>query len=225
MFGERRFLAVGFDMDSTLLNTNIDYYRLRRVVSGEMRKAGVPEDLIDDRDLSKFNLDRGIRYLTANGRADEIDGILIRIDKEIRKIELKNSDSAKAYDGADRMLRYLKGKGYKIGVLTRANRQYAVKALTLSGVIDLLDAIVCKDDFHESESKPSAAAMHNLAKLLGVASKDVLYLGDNKLDHHCARDAGAGFIGVLTKYTENDWKDVDADVKIIGTVTDLMKIL
>jgi len=110
-------------------------------------------------------------------------------------------------------------------VLTRASRNYAVKALTISGVIDMLDAVVCKDDFPESESKPAPAAMHNLADALGVVPSQILYLGDSKIDHHCARDSGAGFIGVLTKYTKDDWMAIDKDMKVIGTVTELMKIL
>ena len=225
MFGNRRFLAVGFDMDSTLLDTDISYSKLRRVVFNEMDSAGVPVDLLDPNEPSKFNLDRGIEYLNAHGRSEEIEGILKRVDKEIRKIEMENSDGAKTYEGADRMLRYLKAKGYKVGVLTRANREYAMKALTLSGVVNMLDAIVCKDDFHESESKPSPAAMRNLAKALGVQPSDVLYLGDSKIDHHCARDSGAGFIGVLTRYTKDEWMSIDKNVRMIDTVTDLMKIL
>ena len=225
MFGNRRFLAVGFDMDSTLLDTDVDYFRLRRVVSGEMRRAGVPEHLLDDSEPSKFNLDRGMRYLIDNGRAGEIDGILKRVDKEIRSIEMENSDRAKIYEGADKMLRYLRSRGYKVGVLTRANREYATKALTISGVIGLLDAVVCKDDFHESESKPSPAAMRNLADALDVVPAEILYLGDSKIDHHCARDSGAGFIGVLTKYTKDDWMTVDKNVNTIPTVTELMEIL
>jgi len=225
MFGNRRFLAVGFDMDSTLLDTDVDYSRLRKVVSGEMRRAGVPENLLNNNEPSKFNLDRGLHYLIDNGRENEISDILVRIDKDIRSIEMENSDRAKIYDGADKMLAYLKGKGYKVGVLTRANREYAIKALTISGVLRSLDALVCKDDFPESESKPSPIAMKNLADALNVVPCEILYLGDSKIDHHCARDSGAGFIGVLTRHTEEEWKHIDKNVKMIGTVTDLMNIL
>jgi len=224
MTGNRRFVAVGFDMDSTLLDTLVDYSRLRSVVFNEMTGAGVPEYVMDRSEPSKFNLDRGINYLKRNGRSGEIDGILRRVDKEIRSIELEHVDRARPYDGVDRLLRYLRGKRYKIGVLTRANREYAMKALTISGVIGMLDAVVCKDDFPESESKPSPAAMRNLANALGVVPSQILFLGDSKIDHHCARDSGAGFIGVLTRYTKEEWMAVDPNVKMIGTVTDLMEL-
>jgi phosphoglycolate phosphatase len=204
MFTDRKFLAVAFDMDSTLLDTDVDYSKLRRVVFNEMRRAGVPDHLYNDHEPSKFNLDRGLTYLTENARSGEIEDILRRVDKEIRSIEMENSDTAKVYPGADLMLAYLKKKGYKLGVLTRANRHYAVKALTLSGVIGMLDAVVCKDDFHESESKPSPVAMYNMADALSVEPSDILFLGDRKIDHHCARDSGAAFIGVLTRYTEKE---------------------
>jgi phosphoglycolate phosphatase len=225
MFGGRRFLAVGFDMDSTLLDSNVNYAKLKNVVFSEMRRVGVPEDLFDVNEPSKINLDRGINYLVDRGRSYDVPRLLDRVDKEVRSIEMENVRTARPYEGADKMLAHLKDKGYKVGVLTRANRAYAEKALTISGVIDMLDALVCKDDFDESASKPSPAAMRNFAFALGVPAKDILYLGDNKIDHHCARDSGAGFIGVLTRYTKEDWTAVDKDVRMIGTVADLMKIL
>ncbi|MCL2143222.1 MAG: HAD family hydrolase [Methanomassiliicoccaceae archaeon] len=225
MLRSRKYLAVGFDMDSTLLRTDVDYSELTKVVFTEMAKAGVPESIMSVAEgTSRSNLDAGIKYLERNGRAGDVDRIVKKINGGVKAIEMRNVMTATPYEGAEMMLMHLKGKGYKVGVLTRGSREYAVKALTVSGVIDILDALVCKDDFPENESKPSPAAMRHLADALGVTAADILYLGDNKFDYFCARDSGAGFAGVLTRYTKKDWETF-GNVDVINTVTDLMKIL
>jgi phosphoglycolate phosphatase len=225
MFPGREFLAVGFDMDSTLLRTDVNYSKLSGGIFREMVKAGVPEHVLDIDDSSKFNMDSGINYLRRNDRSADVPGIVKKIQKVMKTVELENVLTARPYDGAERMLAYLKEKGYRIGVLTRGSREYATKALSVSGVINMLDVLVCRDDHDESESKPSPAAMHHLADAFGVRSEDILYLGDNKIDYFCARDSGAGFIGVLTRYTEQDWISVNDRIHTIGTVADLTGIL
>jgi phosphoglycolate phosphatase len=225
MFGDRKFLAIGFDMDSTLLNTDVDYRKLSSAIYNEMIGEGVPENVMNVNETSKFNLDDGLNYLKRSGRSDDIPGIMERIQSIAKSVELENVDTARPYEGAERMLAYLKGKGYKVGVLTRGSREYAVKALTVSGVIDMLDALVCRDDHDESESKPSPLAMYHFARAFGVRPNDILYVGDNKIDYYCARNSGAGFVGVLTRYTSGEWMSLDSNMNVIGTVADLTEIL
>lgn len=221
----KRYRAIGFDMDGTLLRTYLKYDRLRRLVYDAMIDARVPEHVLFLTESSKFNLDAGINYLKKNGRSADIPDVMNRIQKETRDLEMENVEEARPYEGAEKMIGYLKGKGYRIGVLTRGGREYAVRALTVSGVIGELDALVCRDDHGEEEAKPSPKAMFYLADALGVEAEDILYLGDNKIDYLCARDSGAGFIGVLTRYTKEDWAAVDKDIRIIDTVADLIGIL
>ncbi|MDR0791423.1 MAG: HAD family hydrolase [Methanomassiliicoccaceae archaeon] len=225
MFNDRKFLVVGFDMDSTLLDTDVNYRKLSLAIYNEMIREGVPDGIVNMDETSKFNLDDGLSYLKRNNRSDDIPGILERIQIIMKNVELENVLSARPYGGAEAMLAYLRGRGYKIGVLTRGSREYAEKALTVSGVADMIDALVCRDDHDESESKPSPLAMYHLARAFGVRPNEILYLGDNKIDYFCARNSGAGFIGVLTRYTEQDWISVDDRINMIGTVADLTDIL
>jgi phosphoglycolate phosphatase len=220
----RRYLAVGFDMDGTLLRTDVNYSKLCKVVYDGMVSAGVPESVLDLKEGSKYNLDRGMRYLSENGLSDGAD-IPDVMKENMKAVELENAATARPYEGGERMLEHLKKKGYGIGVLTRGSRAYASKALTSAGVAGMVDALVCRDDHPEAEAKPSPLAMDHLAKGLGVRSEDMLYLGDIKGDYLCARDSGAGFIGVLTKYTKEDWASVDKGIRTIDTVTDLIDIL
>ncbi|MCL2607881.1 MAG: HAD family hydrolase [Methanomassiliicoccaceae archaeon] len=221
----RKYLAVGFDMDSTLLDTNVNYRKLSLVVYDEMRKAGVPENVLKMNGGSIYNMKKGTEYLTQDGRSGDIYAVKKNVSGKMGSIELENVMTAKPYEGAEEMIAYLKNKGYRIGVLTRGSRRYAVKALTVSGIIGMLDALVCRDDFDEDESKPSPIAMRHLANALNVEPKDILYLGDDAIDFFCARDSGAGFIGVLTMNTEEEWRSIDNGIPVIDTVAGLLKMM
>ncbi|MCL1904751.1 MAG: HAD family hydrolase [Methanomassiliicoccaceae archaeon] len=221
---ERKFLAIGFDMDSTLLRTNVRYLRLREIAYEVMIEFGIPDGVFEKGDGSAVVVNKGLRYLMDHGREEDADDLMDHLNGRMTPVELENAGTARPYEGAEEMLEYLKNKGYKIGVLTRGSRRYAETALTVSGVIDELDALVCRDDFDELDAKPSPSAMVHLSNALGVAAKDVLYIGDNKIDWFCARDSGAGFIGVLTRYTKEDWTAL-GDILVIDTVADLVRIL
>jgi len=217
------YKAVCFDMDGTLLNTKVDMRKMADLVFDEMVRVGVPEDEIDRSGGFKFNLDSGMDYLVKTGRADEIHEINKRISKAARDVEMENVGMARPFPGSVRLLNDLKKKGYKVGVLTRGCREYAETALGMTGVLDILDGLVCRDDLPERDAKPSPVSMINLAKVLCVKAADILYLGDHKFDYLCARDAGAGFIGVLSGgYGKNDWKALDPNIVMMNTVADLL---
>jgi Predicted phosphatases len=207
------------------MNTDVDYEKMANLVFDEMVKAGIPENAIDRSEGSKFNLDSGVRYLVEAGRKNELHEIEKRIASRARDIELENSDIARPFPGALRLLTELRKKGYKTGVLTRGCREYASKILTQNNVIELLDGLVCRDDFQESDAKPSPVAMQNLAKAVGCEVNEIIYVGDHGMDYKCAKAAGAGFIGVLSgAYAKQDWKKA-GEAEIVNTIADLLEML
>ena len=219
------YKAVCFDMDGTLMNTDVDYSKMADLVFSEMIRIGVPESEIDRSGGSKFNLDKGARYLMMSGRADELHGIAGTIASRAREIEMENSDLARPFPGAIRLLTELRKKGYKTGILTRGCREYAEKILTQNNVMELLDGLVCRDDFPEAYAKPSPVAMQNMAKAIGCTAEDIMYVGDNGMDHRCAKASGAGFIGVICgTYSREDWKK-EGEAEIVNTIADLFEML
>lgn len=217
------YKAVGFDMDGTLLNTKVDYEKMANLVFDEMVKSGVPEEAINRKEGFKFNLDSGVEYLLKAGRKDEIYEIYYRIAKTARDVEMENVELARPFPGAIRLINDLKKKGYKVGVLTRGCREYAEMALRLTGVLELLDGLVCRDDGHEKDAKPSPEAMRNLGNAMNVKAEEIIYIGDHKFDYLCAKDSGAGFIGVLSGgYCADDWKSLDENMTIVNTIADLL---
>ena len=204
-----RYRAVCFDMDGTLLNTKVEYEKMSNVIFDEMVRIGVPEDAIDRSEGFKFNLDSGIDYLISQGREDDVYAVGLKVAKIARDIEMERVDEARPFLKADLLLKKIHEKGLKTGLLTRGCREYAEAALKVCDIGGLLDGIVARDDYPESEAKPSPKAMEHMAEILSVKPEEILFFGDHVFDYHCARDAGSGFVGVLTgTYTKEDWMEM-----------------
>jgi len=219
---DSRYKAVAFDMDGTLMDSEVDYAGLANLVFDEMIEMGVPVEAIDRSEGSKFNLDSGLEWLRLNGRGKEIFDIQERISKRARDIEMENADEARPYPGAEELLVILKDGGYRTGVVTRGCREYCLYILGKCGMLPNIDAVVARDDYPEEQGKPSPMALKNLASKLGVSADEILFLGDHKFDYFTARDSGAGFIGVLSgTFGTEDWRALGVD-DLIGTVSELL---
>ena len=215
-----RYKAVCFDMDGTLLDTKVDYQKMSDLIFDEMVAIGVPEDVIDRREGYKFNIESGVNYMASMGRLDEVYAIGDKIAKVARDTEMERLDEAKTFPKAELLLKKIREMGLKTGLLTRGCREYAEAAVKICHVDDLLDGIVARDDYPESEAKPSPIAMEHMADAIDVKPSEILYFGDHTFDYQCARDAGSGFVAVLTgTFTEDDWKNIP-DIMIFGSVGD-----
>ena len=215
-----RYKAVCFDMDGTLLDTKVDYQKMSDLIFDEMVAIGVPEEVIDRKEGYKFNIESGVSYMASVGRMDEVYAIGDKIAKVARDTEMERVDEAKPFPKVDLLLKKIREMGLKTGLLTRGCREYAEAAVKICHVDDLLDGIVARDDYPESEAKPSPIAMEHMADELGVRPSEILFFGDHTFDYQCARDAGSGFIAVLTgTFTEDDWKNIP-DIMIFGSVGD-----
>ena len=221
-----RFKAVAFDMDGTFMRTKVDYVKLANVIFDEMLEIGVPESAIIRSQGTKFELDSGMNWLRENGRENDIYEIYDRISDRTTGIEMEYADISEPFEGAVELVDLLRKKGYKTAILTRGGRAYADYILKRSNVIDKFDAVIARDDFPESEAKPSPKAMMNLADALGVRPEEILFFGDHKFDWLTARDSGAGFYGVLTGgYDEDDWRNADPNIPVLDSVASLLEMI
>lgn len=223
---DARYRAVGFDMDGTFMRTKVDYIKLSNVIFNEMTEAGVPVSAMIREGGLKSELDSGMSWLRANGREDDISVIHERISNRSTEVEMEYADISEPFDGAVEVVDLLHDRGYRTGILTRGGHSYAEYILRRNNVIDKFDAVVARDDFPESEAKPSPMAMYNLGRALDVRPEEILYLGDHRYDWLTARDSGAGFYGVLTGgYRKEDWNALDENIQILESIGSLLDII
>jgi phosphoglycolate phosphatase-like HAD superfamily hydrolase len=219
-----KYRAVVFDMDGTLLDTKVDYAKMSNIVFDEMVKLGVPETAINRSEGYRFNVESGLNYMSENGMANRIPMIYLNISKIARNVEMENVEQAKPFPGTVELLTQLHAKGIKIGVLTRGCREYCETAIgKVCGLMKFVDGIVARDDYPETEAKPSPLAMMHIASRLSVTTDEILYLGDHKFDWQCAAASAAGFVGVCSgAYSKENWdKEIGPKLQTIGSIAEL----
>lgn len=220
-----RYKAVGFDLDGTLINTHVDYISLRTVNEYVLEPLGLPvEEIWEDRDrMSRQPL---YDWLTHRGRASEIATIDRLLDDRCLAVEKLGAVGSTVYDGIVDTLRWLKGSGIKLGVVTRGGHEYAEMILSEYSMIGYFDVIHGRDDFGYSDAKPSPKAMFHLAEALDVELSDLLYVGDSSTDYMSARDANVDYAGVMTGGGSRElWSTMDPRIRIIPSAADVRYLM
>lgn len=211
-------------MDGTFLRTHVDYDRLNNVDREVLARHGVPFDEIDFEGRAKRLRTPIRRWLEANGRGSEWEGINSEIDDLATECECEFVDEAEPFPGSREAIGGIRVKGLKVGILTRGSLQYAKRAL--GPAFDDFDAVMGRDYSFYDDAKPSPVAMVQFASLLGVDPSEILYVGDNISDWQSAVGAGAVFVGVLTgSCTEAEWLDADPDMIVVDRAGDVVELL
>jgi HAD superfamily hydrolase (TIGR01509 family) len=164
-----RLEAVLFDFDGTLTMPDaLDFLAIRREV-------GCPPD--------QYVLEY-IEALPAGERRDEALAALERF-------ELEGAARARPNAGAVEVVRGLRRRGLKVGVITRNGRASIDRALTNFDDLDTadFDVIVTRDDPHPP--KPAPDGVLGAAAAMGVDPARVLVVGDFILDALAGRAAGS----------------------------------
>lgn len=216
--------AVGFDMDGTVMNTKVDYVKLGRVIIDEFVEQGVPKEIID-LDIENNSMDNGLKWLSEH-KPEAMKLFDKRIGNRATVVEMEFSDIAKPYPGSREIIEKIRSMGYKTAILTRGGREYATKILSDSGMDDLFDALVARDDYPYAEAKPNGKAMEHMCEKIGVRCEEVLYIGDGTADYLTTKNSGSQFIGVETHMNRKTWEDLAGkSVVTIPTVAELDRFI
>lgn len=217
--------AVVFDMDGTVMDTDVDYVALARVTEDEVVSIGVPPDVIA-KDKAVQTTDNCMRWILEN-KPEALRGIDKRIGDRATAVEMQNYRSAKPVPGTVELVEELRSKGYRIGILTRGGREYMEAVLGITGTAGLFEATVARDDYNHEEAKPSPKSIEHIAGKLGVDPSSVLFVGDSEVDYLTAVNSKIPFIAVCTgNLDENAWSSFAGDgAVILHSVADMKGML
>ncbi|MEM3370003.1 MAG: HAD family hydrolase [Candidatus Micrarchaeia archaeon] len=199
---KKKIKAIIFDMDNTLLELNVDWYKLTNDIDYEYFQG-------------KYSHLTPHKFFVAFF-SKLLDKLTTRQKKEIREKRLEKEMEGLAtgtcfpYRGILKSL----SKKYKLGVVSGNYRQTIIKALQRCGFRKYIKAIVSIDDV--PESKPSPLPLQKALKMLMVKPEEAVYVGDHPDDIKAARNAGMSSIGVLTykrKYDQLQKENPDVIIK------------
>ncbi|MGU8353680.1 pyrophosphatase PpaX [Clostridium perfringens] len=180
--------AVLFDLDGTLINTN------DLILKSFKHTFKTMLDLEPSEEEITMNYGRPLQEIFKSYDENRIEEMI----NCYRKINLElHDDECKEFAGVDLMLKTLKSKGIKIGVVTSKKSDMAERGAKLMGIFKYFDTFITPEitTKHKPDGEPVLKACENL----GVSPSETLMVGDSPYDILAGKNAGAKTCGV--KYT------------------------
>src|SRR4030042_5117740 len=113
----RGIRAVVFDFDGTLAVLNIDFSEMREQVFELMRKYSVNEEKIAESYLLEI-IDEVVQILHQKNPA-AAETFYQEAHQILHEVELKAAEEGKLLPGVEAALKSLRGRGLKVGIVTR----------------------------------------------------------------------------------------------------------
>jgi len=193
--------AVLFDLDGTLVQSCIDFARMRREVLELVVAAGVdPAPL--------FDLDVLAAIQKAAERVPDPGAFRAAAEERLVRIELEACSEVREMPGACDTLRWLAAEGFAIGIVTRNSPQAA--RLALQRVPLPHSILLTRADTPRTKPDP----IHLLLALehLNVPPDAAVMVGDHLMDMQGGRAAGTRTLGLLTPgYPQDYFSPVSPD--------------
>jgi phosphoglycolate phosphatase len=190
--------AVVFDFDGTLAVLNIDFSSMRERVFDLMRGYGVGKELIEEKYLLEI-IDE-VYQLLWERNPSAAESFYQEAHRILHEIELKAAGEGRMLPGVDKVLRFLRRKGIKVGIVTR-NCEEAVRKV-LPNIEEFCDVFVSRNSIRKV--KPHPEHLTSVMKALNVAGEETVMVGDHPIDVQAGKRVGTKTIGVLTGRTKRE---------------------
>lgn len=114
----------------------------------------------------------------------------------------KHLDAVTLFPGIEELVKKLRQKGIKPGIITSKNRFEFNQDFVPFGLAGFFETVICMED--SERPKPSADPMLAYLKKAGISNKEALYIGDTAYDRQCAFSAGVDFGLALWGYNATE---------------------
>jgi phosphoglycolate phosphatase-like HAD superfamily hydrolase len=211
-----------FDLDSTLIQTQIDFVDMKTHMIMLLEYYGHPPGALSPTDQTTVQImeNAHLEWEKQARPKSECDHLLERIEGIMNKGEIDAIENLTEIDGTSQAIKRLKEKGLKLAILTRSHHAYAVQALLRLGIYNEFDLILGRNE--TPEPKPYKGAIDHTVKLMDLEINEVAMIGDHQIDRDSAINSGCLFIGVATgRRGLKSWKDQQAPEYYIPSVAEL----
>lgn len=177
--------AVLFDLDGTLVETNIDFPGMRQAILAAAARHGAAAEELEGLDALKIIATAGERVPVPDRFREETEAIL-------QEIELAAGAGARAMPGAAALLETLAERRIAVGIVTRNCAPAAQLALERAGLPWGL--LLTRADV--PRVKPDPLHLLLAAERLGANPSRTLMVGDHPMDVVAGRAAGMWTAGL-----------------------------
>lgn len=204
--------GIMFDMDNTLLQSNIDFKLMKSDVFDYLVRSNIlaPNFAIDEHTTSTL-----IEYVRALGISKELYESIMDLTV---KHELMGMHEAGLEHGAKQLLEWLHNKCTLV-VITNNSLVAALDALTRLGIVDFFDLIIGREMM--TALKPSPSGFHYVIdQFPGIKPHEWISVGDSWIDGKASQNAGVPFIS----YRADVKQLSDRGIVPIERMDDLMQL-
>jgi len=190
--------AVIFDFDGTLAVLNIDFSYMRERVFDLMKCYGIAEELVEERYLLEI-IDEVYQILW-NKNPSGAEDFYQKAHQILHEIEMEAAEKGSLIMDAERTLKDLRGKGIKIGIVTR-NCEEAVRKV-FPDINNFCDVFVSRNSV--KKVKPHPDHLTYVMETLKTSGRESMMVGDHIIDIQAGKRVGMKTIGVLTGRTKKE---------------------
>ena len=209
--------AVLFDLDGTLVETNIDFGLMKREMIALGEKYGVPVHETQELDILAI-VDLVVCRLKGLSLDNEADCARREAFEKLEQIELIHCEDARPVETATDLLNALNQAGIKTAIVTR-NCLTGVRLSTEKSGISA-DVLLTRDDVENTKPHPD----HLLKALnaLGIPPNEAVMIGDHWMDVQAGKAAGTRTIGFLRPGRPEDFFDNMKPDLVIRNLSELL---
>jgi pyrophosphatase PpaX len=137
----------------------------------------------------------------------------------------KFDDLISIFPGMGELVKELKRRGYKLGIVTSRLRHTTMKGLEKFGLVSYFDYILTADD--TDKHKPDPTPINITLEKLGSKPEETLMVGDSMFDIRCAHNAGVKSVLVswAMAVTEEEKIGADKPTYIVEKAEDILDLL
>ena len=210
----RRYDAVIFDLDGTLLDTLDD---LTASTNAAVESFGIPPYTRDQ--VSSF-VGNGIRNLMRRAvpGGEENPEFEQAFSRFKAHYGAHCMDRTRAYPGIPEMLRELKADGYRTGIVSN-KADFAVKKLKDAYFDGLVDTAVGERE--GVQRKPAPDTVFAAMQELGSRPEECIYVGDSEVDIETAANAGIPCISVTWGFKTTEFLKEHGAEHLVSTPEEL----
>jgi len=190
--------AVIFDFDGTLAILNIDFSLMREQIFGLIKHYSVREEAIQEKYLLEI-IDEVYQILW-NKNPSGAEDFYQKAHQILHEIEMEAAERGSLILDAERTLKDLRGKGIKIGIVTR-NCEKAVRKV-FPDINNFCDIFVSRNSV--KKVKPHPDHLTYVMESLKTSGRESVMVGDHIIDIQAGKRMGMKTIGVLTGRTKKE---------------------